>query len=131
MKDIKIVDVVENDRNQIVENLRIFGICYLVSDKIKQETRDRLPVQVLIKRIAESSDPRLRLALIALFIRHPRKSTVVPGVVELLDEPACTELKTSYMAAVCLQRFLIPRLKLYMKDYSSPTGPVFQGTFPS
>ena len=110
------VDAVENDRNQIVENLRVFGICYLASDEIKQETRDRLPVQVLIKRIAESSDPRLRLALIALFIRHPRKSSVVPDVEELLDEPACTELKTFYMAAVYLQRFWMPRLKLYMRD---------------
>ena len=111
------VDAVENDRNQIVENLRVFGVCYLALGEIQQEARDRIPVKVLIKRIAENTDPRLRLALIALFIRHPRKSSVVPDVVEQLDEPASTELKTFYMAAVYLQRFWMPRLKLYMRDF--------------
>ena len=111
------VDTVENDRDLIVENLRTLGVCYLASGEVKQEARIHLPPQVLIKQIAESADPRLRLALIALFIRLPTKSSVVPDVVERLDEPACTELKTFYMAAAYLQRFWMPRLKLYMKDF--------------
>lgn len=111
------VDATENDRNQIVENLRVLGICYLASGEIKQEARVSLAPQVLIKRIAENSDPRLRLALIALFIRHPQHSKIVSDLGGQLNEPARTELKTFYMAAVYLQRFWMPRLKLYIKDF--------------
>ena len=111
------VDATENDRNQIVENLRVHGIYYLASGEIKQEARVNLPPQVLIKRIAENSDPRLRLALIALFIRHPQHAAIVSDLVGQLNEPARTELKTFYMAAVYLQRFWMPRLKLYIKDF--------------
>ena len=111
------VDATENDRNQIVENLRVLGICYLASGEIKQEARVSLAPQVLIKRIAENSDPRLRLALIALFIRHPQHSALVSDLVAQLNEPARTELKTFYMAAVYLQRYWMPRLELYMKNF--------------
>ena len=111
------VDTVENDRDQIVENLRTLGVGYLASGEIKQEAKVYLPVRVLIKRLAKSADPRLRLALIALFVRRPAESSVVPDLAMQLDEPARTELKTFYMAAVYLQRFWMPRLKLYMKDF--------------
>lgn len=111
------VNVTENDWNLIVENLKALDICYLASGELKQEAKDSLPPQALIKRIAENSDPRLRLALIALFIRHPRHSAIVSDLVEQLNEPARTELKTFYMAAVYLQRFWMPRLKLYLKDF--------------
>ncbi|MDE0301355.1 MAG: hypothetical protein OXN17_22235 [Candidatus Poribacteria bacterium] len=111
------VNATENDRNQIVENLRILGICYLASGEMNKEARNRLSPRVLIKRIAEDSDPRLRLALIALFIRHPQHSTIVSDLVGQLNEPARTELKTFYTAAVYLQRFWMPRLKLYIKDF--------------
>ncbi len=111
------IDTVENDRDLIVENLRALDICYLASGNIKQEARVNLPPPVLIKRIAESADPRLRLALIAIFIRHPRNSSIVPDLVSRLDEPARTELKTFYMAAVYLQRYWMPRLKLYMENF--------------
>ncbi len=111
------IDTVEIDRDLIVENLRALGIRYLASGEIKEETNANLPLPVLIGRIAESADPRLRLALIALFIRHPRNSSIVPDLASRLDEPARTELKTFYMAAVYLQRYWMPRLKLYMEDF--------------
>ena len=111
------VDNVENDRDMIVENLRGLGVCYLASGEIKQEARDYVPPQALIKRIVENSDPRLRLALIALFIRHPQHSAIVSDLVGQLNEPARTELKTFYTAAVYLQRFWMPRLELYMKNF--------------
>ena len=111
------IDTAENDRDLIIENLRTLGICYLASGDIKQETKANLPLPTLIKRMAESADPRLRLALIALFIRHPRNYSIVPDLVGQLVDPARTELKIFYMAAVYLQRYWMPRLNLYMKEF--------------
>ena len=109
--------IAEKDRDLIVENLKTYGIRFLASGETEDEARIHLSAEDLIGCLAESTDPRLRLALIPFFIRHPRNASRVLHLVERLNEPAKTELMTFYMAAVYLQRFWKPRLQLYLSDF--------------
>lgn len=69
----------------------------------------------LIMCLASHDQPRLRLALAALFLMHPELVTQVEG----LDLPpaAQAELRTQYTAAACLQRMWSIRLSFYLGQF--------------
>lgn len=106
----------ETDRDLLVENLKGYGIRFLASGQTEDKSKIHLSAEELIACLAESTDPRLRLALIPFFLLQPQTAYRVQDLAEKLTEPAKTELMTFYMAAVYLQRFWMPRLQLYLGD---------------
>lgn len=71
----------------------------------------------LITGLASHRDPRLHLALTALFLLHPDWSACVPDLVAALAGSARAELQARYMAAVYLQRFWKTRLGFYLGQF--------------
>lgn len=66
--------------------------------------------------LAAHKDPRLHVALVAPFLRHPEWGPQGPHWVERLEPQVALELKTWYTAAVYLQRLWWTRLSLYLGD---------------
>lgn len=71
----------------------------------------------LIRALVTQPDPRLRLALVALFLRRPDLASCVPELASALDQDAALDLQTLYTAAVYLQRLWRTRLGLYLGDF--------------
>jgi hypothetical protein len=73
-----------------------------------------MPDETLIASLAAHDDPRLRQALIGLFLLHPDLAGMVPRVADTLDEHANRELQAYYTAAVYLQTMWRIRLGHYL-----------------
>jgi hypothetical protein len=99
------------DRDRLVAALRERGVDYLMPEDAAGE-----PVgdEALIASLAANDDPRLRQALIALFMLEPRLAEHVPAIVDELEAPARVELIAHYMAAVYSQSMWRPRLDNYL-----------------
>ena len=110
---MKAVPIIE-DRTALVATLRLRGVDYLApSDAASDESIDDEP---LIASLAGHADPRLRQALIALFLVQPQLAPLVSGLRDRMDTGPCQALLTSYMAAVYLQRMWSIRLSHYLPD---------------
>jgi hypothetical protein len=109
-----------HDRDTLVSALRKRGADYLMPEDAAGE-----PVgdEALIASLAANEDPRLRQALIALFMLEPQLAQYVPGIVEQLDEASRIELIAHYMAAVYSQSMWRIRLDNYLPP--SPDLPDF------
>jgi hypothetical protein len=70
--------------------------------------------ETLLARLAAHADPRLRLALIGLFLLHPHLAAHVPRVREQLERRAADELAAHYMAAAYLQKEWSIRLRRFL-----------------
>jgi len=104
----------EDERESLVAQLRELGVCYLTpTDARMHESWRALPSE-LIAKLAAQSDPRLRHALIVLFILHPDLAGEVLKQVDVIDPPARIELIAHYMAALYLQRMWRMRLGFYL-----------------
>lgn len=81
-----------------------------------QYTGDYEPTDnaTLIAKLAGHSEPRLREALIPLFLRHPEYAQFVPPLVAMLDAEAALRLRHLYTASVYLQRFWHTTLEIYL-----------------
>jgi len=109
---------VAEEREALVAALRQWGIRYLApGDAQPGDWSSSLPNR-LIARLATQADPRLRLALISLFILHPYLASIVPQAVNALDEASRVELMAGYMAATYLQRMWHIRLSFYLPQVS-------------
>ncbi len=99
-------------RETLVAELRERGVDYLMPTdaKIEQPIDD----ESLIAGLATHNDPRLRQALIALFLLQPHLAPLVLRVRDELDPKAAQELTAFYMAAVYLQSMWRIRLGLYL-----------------
>ena len=71
----------------------------------------------LIAHLADHPDPRLREALIPLFLRQPELADQLPGLVDRLPLPAANVLRHFYTAAVYLQRLWLSSLRLYLGGF--------------
>src|SRR4030088_257222 len=99
------------DREALVAALRERGVDYLApSDAAGEPLAD----EELIARLAVHDDPRLRQALIALFMLHPQLAPLVPPLCARLAPAAVVELKAHYLAAVYLQSMWRIRLNHYL-----------------
>ncbi|MEZ4661192.1 MAG: hypothetical protein R2911_26890 [Caldilineaceae bacterium] len=74
-------------------------------------------IRLLIAELAQCAEPRLRAALIALFLRHPEYADFVPTILPFLDSAAAERLQHYYTAAVYLQRFWYSTLRIYLGDF--------------
>ena len=99
------------ERERLVAALRERGVDYLApSDAAGEPVTD----EALIASLAAHDDPRLRQALIALFILHPNLAPLVPPLCARLAPAAGVELKAHYQAAVYLQSMWRIRLDHYL-----------------
>jgi len=98
-----------------VAALREHGVDWLApGDAAGAET---LNATTLVASLAAHDDPRLRAALIGLFVLRPEFSAIVGEAMKALRPPAEDELVARYMAAVYLQRLWRMRLGLYLEDF--------------
>ncbi len=103
----------EDDRESLVAQLHELGVRYLTPSAARVDEAQRLTRGGLIARLAAHPDPRLRRALIALFILHPEAADKAHDLALTLDAPARVELIAHYLAAVYLQRMWQTRLGFY------------------
>jgi hypothetical protein len=99
------------ERERLVAALRLRGVDYLAPSDAAGALLDD---EALIAALAEQADPRLRQALIALFILHPELAPLVPSLCARLAPPAVVELTAHYQAAVYLQCMWRIRLNHYL-----------------
>jgi hypothetical protein len=99
------------DRDRLVAALRDRGVDYLMPE---DATGEPVGDETLIASLAANEDPRLRQALIALFLLEPHLAQSVPAIVEELGEPSRIELIAHYMAAVYSQSMWRIRLDHYL-----------------
>lgn len=71
----------------------------------------------LLIRLASHTDPRLREALIPLFLRHPDLAACVTELVKRLDPATADTLRHFYTAAVFLQRLWLSTLRLHLGSF--------------
>jgi len=71
----------------------------------------------LIAHLAGHSDPRLREALIPLFLRQPDLADQTPGLVDRVPSPAADVLRHFYTAAIYLQRLWLSTLRLHLGSF--------------
>src|SRR5687767_5029469 len=68
----------------------------------------------LIAALAQDPSPRLREALIPLFLRHPQFASFVPEIEAALSPEARLTLRHFYTAAVYLQRLWRGKIEMYL-----------------
>jgi hypothetical protein len=98
------------ERDRLVAALRERGVDYLAPRDAQGAPLDD---RALVAALATHEDPRLRQALIALFLVKPELAPLMPQLRIGLAEPAATELLAHYMAAVYLQSMWLTRLGHY------------------
>jgi hypothetical protein len=97
--------------DELVAGLHARGVCYLAPTPAGDEPP--LSDDALILGLAKSRDGRLRFALAALLLRHPRFAGEVARLAEAESHPKTRdELRKQYAAAMYLQRLWRTRLRL-------------------
>jgi len=71
----------------------------------------------LMGRLASHADPRLREALIPLFLRHPELAERAHSLAAQLGPLAADTLRHFYTAAVYLQRLWLSTLRLHLGSF--------------
>ena len=100
------------DRDALVAELRRRGVDYLApSDAAASSEIDD---STLLASLASHGDPRIRQALMALFLLHPRLHELVRKVRDDLSPPASHDLLAYYLAAVYLQEMWKVLLDRYL-----------------
>jgi hypothetical protein len=100
----------------LVAALKAYGVRHLaVAEPLSP--CDAIDTTTLIARLAGHTDPRLREALIPLFLRQPHLAEQVPGLALRLPLPAADVLRHLYTAAVYLQRFWLSTLRMVLGSF--------------
>jgi len=94
--------------DHIAAELHHLGVTYLSNRPIDSVDNRRSPERLLADIICQPSS-RVRTAIIALFLLHPKYAAFIPASLGLLNETQRQLLKLFYTAAVHLQR-------LYQRD---------------
>lgn len=90
---------------QLTGALNLLGVRFLMGEQSTDQTLHKQPAR-LLAALAQSSEARLRLALIPLLLEHPEFSAYAWAAADLLPPPARLTLQCYYTAAFCLQRIL-------------------------
>lgn len=90
---------------QLTGALNILGVRFIMGETGRDKRLHKQPAR-LLAALARSSEARLRLALIPLFLEHPEFSAHARAAADLLEAPARLTLQCYYTAAFCLQRIL-------------------------
>ncbi len=90
--------------------LHALGVKFVLGGRSKDEPLHKQPAR-LIAALAESSEARLRLSLIPLFLEHPEFAAHVRAVARNLAPSARLTLQCYYSAAVWLGQKYLPRKK--------------------
>ena len=77
-----------------------------------------IPAPTFIGALAKHQDPRVREALIPLFLRHPTYAQHVPQLAATLPPIASMTLRHMYTAAVYLQRLWRGTIGIYLGDFA-------------
>ena len=96
--------------SQLASALNRLGIEFLLLDLIQDEEMQVSPEE-LITGLSCSSEARLRLALIPLFLQHSRLASLMPTVIKKLPRNAQVTLQCYYCAAFYLQQKYARRLE--------------------
>lgn len=105
------------DLNAIAVDLARLDVPYLriiASPAPSQTSPPPIAPETLIRQLAQHGEPRLREALIPLFLRHPDYHRCVPALALSLDSQAAQTLRHFYTAAVYLQHLWRSTLGLYL-----------------
>lgn len=100
------------DRERLVAALRERGVDYLTPSDVAPV--EPMADELLIASLAAHPDPRLRQALIALFMLQPQLGPLAPQLRNRLEGRAAQELTAYYLAAMYLQRMWRIRLSHYL-----------------
>jgi len=103
-----------HSREALVAELRERGVDYLTPTDARLD--QPIDDESLIASLASHPDPRLRQALIAVFLLQPHLAPFVPRLQNKLETKAAQELTAFYMAAVYLQSMWRIRLSHYMES---------------
>lgn len=124
------------DRDPLVAELRRRGVDYLApSDAAGGGSIEDAD---LLASLASHRDPRLRQALVALFLLEPELGRLVPGLRRDLSPPASRDLLAYYLAAVYLEEMWRVLLERYLpgrgrlpddpcRELGLPIPPVLHG----
>lgn len=96
--------------DQLTYALHILGVNFILGRQSKGAFLHKHPVR-LITALAESSEARLRLSLIPLFLEHPKFAAHVQAVTRTLSPSARLTLHCYYSAAVWLGQIYRPNQK--------------------
>jgi hypothetical protein len=110
--------VVALDNSDLLAGLAMQGVHHLRSAANARKPR-RMNDATLIAALATNADPRLREALIPLFLRQPHLAALVPDIADSLAPAAALTLRHFYAAATYLQRFWHSTLRLYLDEFSA------------
>jgi hypothetical protein len=94
---------VEITGTQLTNALRALDINFILGGQSTDETLHKQPAR-LIAALAESSESRLRLSLIPLFLEHPEFALYVRIAAKKLPPPARLTLQCYYTASVWLAK---------------------------
>lgn len=97
--------------NQLIAELDALGLHFVIGSQ-PPRIRRRLAPATLLAGLAEQTDGRLEMALIALFLYRPTFAEVVKEALGRLDEMTQIKLKIFYTAAMLLQQIHAKRLRL-------------------
>ncbi len=106
-----------DEATMLVAQLAEYGIRHIRTAESWPEAVPPLSPQALITALARQPDPRMREALIPLFLRHPEYAKHVPALEKNLDQAAVDVLRHLYTAAVYLQRLWHSTLGIYLGDF--------------
>lgn len=96
--------------DQLVSELWAWDVRFILG--VKPDYPPSLPPASLIASLTESSEARLQLSLIPLFLRHPEFSIHVNAVVNKINPEYQLILKCFYSAAVWLEQKHLSRKEL-------------------
>jgi hypothetical protein len=89
--------------SSLARALSDLSVEFFLDNQASLEQDGQIQPSDLIGGLAASSESRLRLALIPLFLQHPEFSEFVSDVLPSLSATASITLRCYYSAAVCLQ----------------------------
>ena len=111
----------EASADELIGALNALGVHFLAGGE-SVVPFPALPPARLLAALAQQTDARLRLAIVALLLWRPELARAIPEATAYLAEPALTTLKLFYTAAVLLQQEYAAQLHDLLGQWESLPG---------